>query len=208
VRSGQHFELPRSPKALSLAIRSLIGTSVKTDFVRLLLGLEWQADAPDGGSNMPLHAASGEGQDDLVEMLLSRNANPNARDGRGKTALHYAFSGSSVALLLRRGADPSLADNEGFAPLHIAAKQGAEGIVRVLLGLDEENDDAAVGRARADVNLKGPQGWTALHYAHESLAMTCCLLESEPTPGLDNVTEGGETPLVLAAANGPDDVVH
>jgi hypothetical protein len=32
---------PRSPKALSLAIRSLVGSSVKTGFVRLLLSLEW-----------------------------------------------------------------------------------------------------------------------------------------------------------------------
>jgi ankyrin repeat protein len=50
-------------------------------------------------------------------MLLNRNANPNARDGSGKTALHYAFSGSSVALLLRRGADLNLADNFGSLEL-------------------------------------------------------------------------------------------
>lgn len=196
-------QLPRSPKALSLVIQSPGARSYKTKFVRLLLDLEWQADAPDGGSHIPLHAASAEGQDDLVDMLLNRNANPNARDRSGKTALHHAVNGSTAALLLRRGANPNLVDNGGFAPLHVAAKQGADDIVRLLLGLDEENDDAAVGRVRADVNLKGPQGWTALHYAHTSLAMSCRLLESTPTPGLDNVDEGGVTPLLLAAANGP-----
>lgn len=201
----------RPPKALLLAIRSPLESKVKTEFVRFLLDNQWKAGAPSGESDSPLHTASAEGQDDVVELLLSRDADPNARDRSRRTALHSAVAGeraSTVAILLHR-ADPNLVDDQGFAPLHMATKQGAETVVRALLGRDAEDySTPAVGRAKADVELPGPEGWSALHYAHASPAVTRCLLEADPVPRLDAVAEGGVTPLILAAGRGPDDVVR
>ncbi|KAK4222102.1 ankyrin repeat-containing domain protein [Podospora fimiseda] len=213
LRAASSEKPRRSPKTLWLVIQSYGASKKKRlEFIQYLLDNQWKADAPDRSSDIPLHAAIENiwNGDDVVELLLSRGADPDGCDKQGRSALHIAVSNeraSMVALLLLRGANPDLVDDDGFAPLHNATQQGNEHVVRVLLGLDEDTVRTPVTRATANIDLKGPRGWKAIHYAHGSPAVTRCLLEGNPGLQLDEVVEGNLTPLMLASRSGADDVV-
>ena len=59
----------------------------------------------------------------LAEALLACGADPNARDGRGHTALHCAASlgrEGALRVLIRHGASPALAAPDGQTPLGLA----------------------------------------------------------------------------------------
>lgn len=77
----------------------------------------------------------------------------NKKDARGKSALHWAFSGGNeavVRLLLDRGADVKATDDNGKTVLHWAALRGNEAMVQLLVDLG------------ADVKAKDDNGRMAL----------------------------------------------
>jgi hypothetical protein len=79
--------------------------------------------ARDSNGSTPLHRAVAEGDEELVQLLVSMGADLNARDLEGKTPLHIAIIRDRKeisTLLLTHGADPSLEDGEGKMPLHYA----------------------------------------------------------------------------------------
>eukprot|EP00794_Sanderia_malayensis_P015336 gene15336-16913_t len=67
---------------------------------------------------------------DCAAALLDGGADPNARDLKGRTALHYALAGSDaerlVRLLLEYGADPSIKNTEHKSPLEILSLQSRD----------------------------------------------------------------------------------
>lgn len=71
-------------------------------------------DAQNG--NVALHLAAQNGHYEVVDLLLSRGANINAKNFLGNTALHmsmeYGFETVS-RLLLEKGADPKIKNDEG-----------------------------------------------------------------------------------------------
>jgi cytohesin len=112
-------------------------------------------EGPLSGYTPLLIAATAAGPE-IVEALLARGADGNARGVDGMTALMLAArSGApgNVQLLIERGADVNARGAEGFAPLTFAAWSGAAGSVQLLI------------EHGADVNARTAYGHTALKLA-------------------------------------------
>jgi hypothetical protein len=110
---------------------------------------EVHPDAVRRGGSTALMAAAYVGAVALVEDLLRRGADVDARDESGYTALMYAANGAQeevVPLLLAAGADPSATDHDGTAPLMFAAQHGSLRTVKRLLAAGAD----AAARRRVD----------------------------------------------------------
>jgi len=86
--------------------------------------LERGADAFGGApADPPLGLAIRLGWLRLAEALLAAGVDPNARDGRGHTALHCAATlgrEGALRVLIRHGASPALSAPDGQTPLGLA----------------------------------------------------------------------------------------
>jgi tetratricopeptide (TPR) repeat protein len=115
------------------------------------------------GEQALLHA-TWKGRLEAVRWLVERGARLN-REGKEWAALHYAaFAGHGEVAdyLLERGADVNALSTNGSTPLMMAAREGKEGIARVLL---------KAGARRDIVNERGDDAmrW-AMRYNHLQIA--------------------------------------
>jgi ankyrin repeat protein len=97
--------------------------------VRLLLesGADVHASARNEMKVQPLHAAVAARDIEIVQLLLDRGADPNARQQVGYTALMGAAGAGRddmVSLLLAHGADPTLRTDDGKSASDIAREHG------------------------------------------------------------------------------------
>ena len=101
----------------------------------------------EGGTPAQLPAAGGEEDDAAgVQLLLKHKARVDARDARGRSALHEAARAGHVdivAALLAAGADVAARDAAGRTPLLDAVQGGRLGVVDALLaaGADPAAED-------------------------------------------------------------------
>lgn len=85
-----------------------------------------------------LMLAAGEGQISTVRQLIKLKANPNAKDSKGYTPLHYAagaFWSSNleiIELLVRAGAEVNLKSHMGLTPKDLAQKKQYSACVDLL----------------------------------------------------------------------------
>nr|XP_033771151.1 cyclin-dependent kinase 4 inhibitor C isoform X2 [Geotrypetes seraphini] len=102
-----------------------------------------------------LTSAAARGDQEQVEILLQNNANVNAKNEFGRTALQVMKLGNTgiARRLLYKGADPNLKDRTGFAVIHDAARAGFLDTVKTLL------------QFQADVNIEDNEGNLPLHLA-------------------------------------------
>ena len=94
--------------------------------------------------------------EEIVQLLLEKGADVNAKDNDGRTALMFAAEKGHteiVQILLKKGADVNAEDEYGGTALMIAAENGHTEIIKLLL------------EKGADVNAKDWYGKTALMYA-------------------------------------------
>ena len=189
-------------------------------------------DAPDERGVTPLHRAAIEGHRDIVEYLISRNADIRKPDQAGNTPLHGAAYGGRagiVELLLSRGADVRAKNRNGQTPLFLAAFKGAGDVAEALLAKGAKVDAAdARGLAplhvavqnghistaeilivhRARIDIRDAQGYTPLFLAARSgrLDMTRTLREAGARVDVKNAF--GMTPLHDAVFGDHADVVE
>ena len=122
----------------------------------------FDADAPDGSGWTPLMMACSRQNDDadtaaIISVLLAKDADPNATNNAGQTALHFCASKAHLDItrtLLAHGASARVKDRRGQLPLHRAAAVGCVPVLRELLG-----------KGKSPVNAADVDGMTALHHA-------------------------------------------
>jgi ankyrin repeat protein len=113
------------PDGAELAMACWLG---RTETVNILLTAGVNPDTGIVSAAQGRHA-------DLVQLLLDKGANVNAKSKGGNTALHTgALQGGLkvVQLLLKAGADPNAVNDSGESPLHMAVSGDAD-IERVKL---------------------------------------------------------------------------
>lgn len=149
-------------------------------------------------TSSPLHQACLSGVYDAVAMLLDAQAEINATDNHGHTALHYATvrgHETIVTLLLSHQADPNLVGRDGVSPLMLAAAKGQLRVVRALL------------LGGADVNLVDGTQRTALFYATPTVPdgrLLCDNIMAELLNAGANPNLGGaQAPAALSTAPAP-----
>jgi ankyrin repeat protein len=134
------------------------------DVARLLMdqpGIDLEAKAPNG--NTALMMAAFRNNKTAVLELLKRGAQVNQK---GWTALHYAAAAGSVditTILLDKYAYIDAESPSGMTPLMLAAREGQEQIVELLLnqGADATLKDGGFHLTAAEFALKADKPWIA-----------------------------------------------
>ncbi|KAI0102721.1 ankyrin [Nemania sp. FL0031] len=152
-----------------------------------------------------LHKATEKGDVETVaETLRASPSCVDARDSRGRTALHEAARCGRTAIvkvLLERGADINARSFMGYTPLTFAAEGGH---VEAMLALIERRADLNAASTSEQTDLRGH---TPLHRAvlREHLAATQLLTAKGAS--LSAATANGITALQIAIQRGPLAVV-
>lgn len=98
-----------------------------------------------------------------IEFLLTKGANPNIRDNRGRTPLVLATQKGfveGVEALVKGGAQVDIADQTGETPLISAVHARNTALMRVLLeaGADPDHRDNSGRSARDYARIRGENG--------------------------------------------------
>jgi ankyrin repeat protein len=109
----------------------------KGDVARLLIergANVRQASAANGLAMTALHLATAAGSKELVELLVAKGADINARDLEGATPLLWATNQQpdTAVLLVKLGANSDIAPKEGDAPRVIAQKRNMAALLEAM----------------------------------------------------------------------------
>jgi ankyrin repeat protein len=196
-------------KFLSQAIKSF---QTSPDLVNDQLGFAVQngytsavefliAHGADLNAKTPLLEAAREGNEAMVQLLLSHGAAVDNRDGSRRTALFYAAEKGFVAVcrtLLAHGADINAKDVDGSTPLHDEVAQ------RNLLGAE------FLITNNAHIDAKNNNGETPLFTAIRltDIEMVQMLLAHHADANMESSRPRGATsPLLIAIDAGDSEIV-
>lgn len=156
-------------------------------------------NAVDSDLKTPLHLAAEHGYIDMVELLLEKGADINAKEGFKRTPLHFAASSGHdeiVRLFIAKGAYLNEKDSFILTPIFRAAYSGHQSIVEMLL---------SVG---ISISTTEKNGVTLLHAA--ALSGNPELVEMLLDKGIGRNVRNryGKTPLHFAASRGHKAVIN
>lgn len=152
----------------------------------------FDADATDGSGWTPLMmACSRKDAEQIVDLLLSKDADVNAKNNNGQTALHFCASKANLdiartLLAQKPPASARIKDSRGQLPLHRAAAVGNVPMMKALLG------------AKSPLNATDMDGMTALHHAMSEGHGDAALLLLTKGAEYDKKDKDEHVPLDLA----------
>ncbi|MDM1292885.1 ankyrin repeat domain-containing protein [Sphingobacterium sp. N143] len=109
----------------------------KADIVRLLLSKKVDPNVVTKNEQFtyPLHIAASNNNEEIGKLLIEADADVNAVQATGDTALHFAAQHGNIELiiaLLEFGADTKIANLSGFIPADLAYEKGYREIAEIL----------------------------------------------------------------------------
>jgi len=124
--------------------------------ITFLINAGANLDIKDSSDNTPLLHAARYGHNDILQLLIDKNANLNLQNANGETALlvvltmGFPQTQKILKSLIEKGADINLQSNHSITPLIMAAALGDKDLVEILL------------EKGADINHQTINGNTAL----------------------------------------------
>ena len=160
----------------------------------------YKGDVRTVRTDTSLMEAARHGHDNIVHALLSNSGcQVNIKGQDGYTALHYSCRYGHIDImrtLVKHKADVNAITDSGDTSLMLAARHGHDNIVHALLS-----------NSGCQVNIKGQDGYTALHYScrygHIDIMRTLVKHKAD----VNAITDSGDTSLMLAARHGHDNIV-
>ena len=194
---------------------------------KLMLDRGAVCDAVDNYGHTPLQLAAAHGHAPSAVMLIEEyDADVNAEDAHGHTALHWAVNGKQdkfTRMLLQHGSQVNYEDKEGWTPLHWASKRNLTSAATILLesGGDGSWKDlkgmAPIHRAvvngfepfltlllkhGVDVESKDCRGRSPLNRAVSNKKYACRDILISNGADINSVDSWGHTPLIRAVCCG------
>ncbi|XP_065583924.1 26S proteasome non-ATPase regulatory subunit 10-like [Artemia franciscana] len=130
----------------------------KKEIAKLFLNQDCKVNHENGKrTDTPFHLTVISGDLEVIEMVLDKDADVNARDIYGKNPLHLAASSrcsqTVVECLLKFGAHFNIRNNNGESPINLVALYGHPKIIEYLLKLG------------ADVNIRNEVIESPIYFA-------------------------------------------
>ena len=148
---------------------------------------------------LPVHLAAGLDQTETLDAFINEGVDFLARDGVGRTPLHFAIQKQSldcVKYLSERMSNLDESDNNGETPLMLAAKVNGQNSARLLLDQG------------ADKYKKDSDGDHPIHHAARTGHLTILEMLFLSLDDLEVKNNRAERPLHLACANNHTRVVR
>ena len=181
------------------AIKALLDLEHNPAKDNITTNLVWGRGFVASKGQTPLSWASSNGHKEIVQLLLDRGAETDAKDNDGQSPLWNAASNGNkeiVQLLLDGGAEIDAKNEYGQSPLWNAACKGHKEIVQLLLDRGAEID--------AKYNDGQLLLWWAAWNGHKEIVQLLLDRGAE----IDAKDNDSQTPLWWAASNGHKEIVQ